>query len=122
MMWLISGSRDFPDEKLARHVFKSQFKKGDIVVHGGARGVDTWAAEEALKKGAARVMYRADWDKHGKSAGIKRNRHMFDEWYAEEGPKRALIVWDGISMGTKHMLGIVEHVGVPLTLIKAGYD
>lgn len=119
-VWLISGSRDFPDKGLAYAVFKSQFNPGDLVIHGGARGVDTWANECAEYRGCKIDVWPANWEKHGKSAGIMRNRQMLDEAYAKHG--RALILWDGVSMGTKHMLDLVERVGMSLTLVKAGYD
>lgn len=119
--WLVSGSREFPDEQLARNIFRSQFKRGDIVYHGGARGVDTWAAEEARKKGATVKTFLAKWDEQGKSAGINRNVAMFESWNARKD-KRALILWDGISSGTAHMIRLVEGRSMPVTLIRAGYD
>ena len=119
-VWLISGSRDFPDKGLAYVIFRQQFCPGDLVIHGGARGVDTWADEAAEYRACEIQVWPADWDRHGKSAGIRRNRGMLDEAYAMKG--RALILWDGVSHGTKHMLDLVERVGMPLTLIRAGYD
>lgn len=119
--WLISGSRQFPDEKLARAVFKSQFQKEDIVYHGGASGIDSWAREEAHKKGCTIKQFLPKWDEVGKSAGIRRNATMFKSWKKMKD-KRALILWDGVSSGTAHMLSLVEGYGAPLTLIRAGYD
>ena len=119
-VWLVSGSRDFPDKGLAYAVFKQQFCPGDLVIHGGARGVDTWAQECAEYRACKTDVWLADWDKQGKSAGIRRNRAMLDEAYAQRA--RALILWDGVSRGTKHMLDLVERVGMPLTLVRAGYD
>lgn len=124
MIWLISGSREFPDERLARAVLRTQFKKDDIVCHGGARGVDTWAGEEAEKAGCKIKVFPAQWEKLGKSAGIQRNNTMFEAWQRIERlrVRRALIFWDGLSMGTKHMLDLVEEYGGPLTLIRAEYE
>jgi hypothetical protein len=125
VIWLISGSRAFPDEGLARAVFKSQFKRGDWVICGGARGVDTWAEEEARAAQATIKKFPADWRKNGKAAGPLRNEEMFSfvQDRAEEGHVvRALVLWDGESRGTKHMLGMIEEEGMPLTLVTAGYD
>lgn len=124
MNWLVSGSREFPDKKLALAVFRSQFQSDDIVYQGGAQGVDSWAEKVALDKGATVWTYPAEWDKYGKSAGPRRNRQMFDDWYADKDPriKRALILWDGVSRGTKHMLDLCITVGVPYTLIQSNYD
>lgn len=120
--WLVSGSRDFPDKKLAVAVLTAQFRHGDILFHGGARGVDQWAAEIAVKKGMQINCFPANWDKYGKSAGFKRNRIMVDDWYAETGYKRALVLWDGASLGTKHTLDMLQTIGCPLTLVQANYD
>lgn len=122
MHWLISGSRDFPDERLARAVFKAQFQPGDTVWHGGARGVDTWAAHEASKKHLGVIEFTPQWSTLGKGAGLQRNQTMFEKWTRLKGLKRALVVWDGESHGTHHMLQLVQNGGYPLTLIQANYD
>lgn len=119
--WLISGSRDFPDEALARSVFRAQFKKGDVVFCGGARGIDLQAEEEARSITGVKVkLFIPKWNTEGKSAGIKRNVRMFDAWKTTKN-KRALVLWDGESHGTLHMLKLVEEVGAPLTLVRVSY-
>lgn len=115
-VWLVSGSREFPDERLARAIFRAQFREGDTVIHGGARGIDTWAGEEAAKLGATCQVWPADWDNHGKNAGVIRNRHMLDEAHYLRG--RAMIFWDGRSKGTKHMLDLVQAVNFSYVLIE----
>jgi hypothetical protein len=126
VIWLISGSRTFPDPKLAKAVLRSQFSRHDIVIHGQANGVDRWAEEVANEKECIIEAYPAEWDKHGKSAGPIRNRQMFEaaRGYMEntKDSVRALILWDGESRGTAHMLGLVEEFGMPLTLIRCGHD
>lgn len=117
MIWLVSGSRDFPDEALARAIFRAQFKAGDFLYHGGARGVDTWAKEEAMKVDLQLMQYIPNWDR-GKSAGPRRNVEMFNAWRLNHEPKHALILWDGRSRGTKHTLDLVSASGIPYTLIQ----
>jgi hypothetical protein len=116
-VWLISGSRRFPDKGLAYAALRSQFRPGDLVIHGGASGVDTWANECADALGCKIHVWPADWDKHGNSAGIMRNRQMLDDAYARGA--RALILWDGVSRGTRHMLDLVARVRMPMILVKA---
>jgi hypothetical protein len=67
----IVGSRDFPSEQAVRDYVKS-LSKETIVISGAARGVDSWAADEARKQGLEVIEYKADWSK-GKGAGIARN-------------------------------------------------
>ena len=44
----------------------------------------------------------ADWNKYGKSAGYKRNEEMANIADA------ALVIWDGESRGSKHMIDIAK--------------
>ena len=54
--------------------------------------------------------FPADWNKHGKSAGYKRNQEMGN--YAD-----ALIAfWDGASRGTHHMINIMQQLNKPVTV------
>lgn len=122
--WIISGSRFFSDERLARAVLRSQFKDGDWVYHGGASGVDTWADEEANRLGCVVRLFSPDVHNIDRKAGVKRSREMCDaaRLARDNGAcVRALILWDGTSQGTEHMLKLVESYGIPVTLIRAGY-
>lgn len=49
------------------------------VIHGGYRGVDTGAHLYANVRQIPQTMFKADWTKHGKAAGPKRNQQMIDE-------------------------------------------
>jgi len=51
--------------------------------------------------------YPADWPRFGKRAGYVRNEQMAK---VAEG---ALILWDGFSPGTKHMINICEQTNLP---------
>lgn len=78
MRLAIVGSRDFVDhERFSRIVDKV---RGDItlIVSGGARGADTLAENYAKKKPIPYLIFPADWDKHGKKAGILRNQDIVD--------------------------------------------
>lgn len=44
---LVSGSRDFPSKELVMDVMRKSFRAGDCLIHGCARGVDSWAEEAA---------------------------------------------------------------------------
>jgi len=78
------------------------------IVSGGARGVD-WCGEQYARKHKFPLkVFKADWETHGKKAGILRNIEMGN--YAD-----ALIaIWDGKSRGTKHMIDYMTKLQKPV--------
>jgi len=52
------------------------FPSDTTVVHGGCRGADRLAGEAAELIGFPCVVFPADWDLHGRAAGMIRNRQM----------------------------------------------
>lgn len=80
---LVTGSRTWTDRTAIRAVLFRLAKHyaGDsiTVVHGGARGADAIAGEEAAKLDLWVEVFPADWKKHGpKRAGFIRNQAMVD--------------------------------------------
>ncbi len=117
---LIAGRRDI---SLARdslwHVFDNLSYTFDVpfaaVIQGGARGVDTEAAMWAESKGYQGLTVRADWDSLGRSAGYVRNVDMVAMC------SHAIIVWDGMSKGTRHTMDLLDKAQVPHA-IRIHYD
>lgn len=104
MKLIIAGSRDITDYELVRKAviisgFWKRYGKSIEVVCGMARGVDLLGKEFAERNGLIVHEFPADWKKLGKSAGPMRNRQMGD--FADG----LLAIWDGVSSGTKHMIG-----------------
>ena len=110
MRTIIAGSRTFDDYPAMYYAMKSCPFQITEVVSGNAAGADrlgeTWAWYNRIPV----TMFKPDWDKFGKSAGVRRNRQMAE--YAD-----ALVAfWDGSSKGTAHMIqeatkqGLVVHV------------
>ena len=64
------------------------------VVSGGARGVDTWAAEIAAAMGFRVVEIRANWEKFGRGAGFHRNTEVV------RAADDVVAFWDQVSNGT----------------------
>lgn len=69
----IVGSREGVDRQAVVSFVHRLDPLTTTVVSGGAKGVDTWAAEAAEECGIPTVIIRPDWKKYGKSAGFKRN-------------------------------------------------
>lgn len=113
MKLLIAGSRslDFPVVVIT-HLVDCYFPDQNIecIITGGARGIDTNAAEYAHKHNIPLLEYYPDWDKHGKRAGILRNEVMGNEADA------LLAIWDGKSKGTEHMISYMIKLNKPVCI------
>ena len=99
---VIAGGRDFTDyETLKAYVnYKLSNKKEAIeIVSGGCpTGADYLGERYAAEMGVSLCRFPADWQKYGRSAGVRRNKQMAE--YAD-----ALIAfWAGKSRGTKNMI------------------
>lgn len=81
------------------------------IVSGLANGPDRLGIEVAKELHLPWAEFPADWDKHGKSAGMIRNSEMAD--YATRG----LIFWDGKSKGTANMIDQLNRRNIPFKLI-----
>lgn len=90
MKLALVGSRDYRDyEEFEESVLEylrenNRGKLPKCIVSGGARGADNLAQRFALKHDVEMRVFPAEWDKHGKGAGPKRNTliaiectHMF---------------------------------------------
>lgn len=110
MKLLIAGSRSMADEWLVFTVIDKYVKEkhaNEIVeiISGGALGVDRLAEKWAASRNHFITVYKADWKKYGKSAGVIRNQLMVDAC------DDALIIWDGESKGTAHTIRMLEKAG-----------
>lgn len=106
MKTIIAGSRDILDASLVSVAIGCASFGVSEVVCGMASGVDTlgwlWAKEHDIPV----KEFPANWSKYGKRAGYLRNQEMAN--YAD-----ALIaVWDGRSVGTRHMIDIAKEKGL----------
>jgi len=95
---IIAGSRSITDyELLLKAIKESEFEISEVVC-GLCEGVDSLGEQWAKNNKIDRAYYPADWEKHGRAAGMIRNIEMAK--YAD-----ALIaVWDGSSPGTENMV------------------
>ncbi|MCZ7856030.1 DUF2493 domain-containing protein [Agrobacterium salinitolerans] len=76
------------------------------IIHGGCRGADEGAGEWAKSEHIPVVVCKADWKKHGKSAGPIRNRMMLDV----HKPDFVIALPGG--RGTENMIRLAESYGV----------
>ena len=113
---LIAGSRDFDDYEKLSHIVTGIIRNLDrnniLIIEGGARGTDKLARRYAEEHSLPYRTYEANWDEYGKSAGYRRNQDM------GAVATHAILFWDGLSKGTKHMLDIIEQKMIPYRLIR----
>lgn len=112
MKVIIAGCRDYvlSTEEIQQSVDLSGFDISEVV-SGGAKGVDRTGELWASKNRIPVNRFPADWDRHGKSAGPKRNAEMAQ--YAD-----ALIAfWDGKSRGTLNMIDTMRKAGKPYLIM-----
>lgn len=82
MKVLVCGSRRFPDPfrvSLAINERIAALPRGTCVLSGHARGADAMAEEAATRYDHQVLLFPAEWEKHGKKAGVLRNLRMLDE-------------------------------------------
>ena len=83
----------------------------NVVISGGAQGVDTWAAEFAEARGITVVVMRANWKKYGAGAGFKRNGEIV------LGADDVVAFWDGQSKGTLDTIRKAHNAKKPYAII-----
>lgn len=80
MRILVCGGRDFLDEGFCWQQLQSFHMSGDgpitEIIHGGARGADSFAGRWGKGEHIKVRQFPADWKKHGKAAGPIRNQEM----------------------------------------------
>ncbi len=73
----VVGSRTITDRKLIFDYLDSKYDKIDIIISGGAKGVDSIAQDWAKERGFPCLVYYPKWynqeGEYDKSAGFKRN-------------------------------------------------
>ena len=101
-MVAIVGSREYPVKQHVEYVIGQLVTKlgaaNLTIISGKARGVDTWAEDEAERLGAGTLVFPAKWrDEFGNydsSAGFTRNTLIV------EASEIVIAFWDGVSTGT----------------------
>ena len=94
MKLAIIGSRKIEKLNLDEYIKE----KPDVVISGGAKGIDTIAEEWALKNNIEMIIHRPDYEKNGKKAAWRRNDIIIDE------ADKIIAFWEGKSTGTRYVI------------------
>ena len=112
MKLIIAGSRTFTDYQLLCQTLAPERQRITQVLTGGARGADQLGFSWALKHHIRSRCFAADWERFGKSAGVRRNHQM-----AQAGD--VLVAFHvNNSPGTAHMIACMRALGKPLVVIQ----
>ena len=112
MKLIIAGSRTFTDYQRLCQVLAPDRHRIAQVITGGARGADQLGYRWAWKHAIRHQLFRAEWERFGKSAGMRRNHQM-----AQAGDV-LVACWDGQSPGTAHMIQCMEQLGKPVVVVR----
>lgn len=114
---LICGSRSYSNyyefEKVADFLLKN--KKDIVVVSGGSKGADKLAEEYCHNKNIEIIIFNAEWNKYGKSAGFRRNTEMIS-FIKDKEQKGILAFWDMESKGTGHSIKLAKKENIPIRI------
>ena len=108
MKLLIAGSRNIADFDLSPWIPKQT----DLIISGGAIGVDQIAERYADTHKISKLILVPQYQKYGKNAPLKRNETMV------EIADSVLIIWDGLSRGTKHTIHYAQKLNKPIIIVK----
>jgi len=107
MKLLIAGSRSINSFDLTKYVPPQT----DLIISGGAQGVDTLAEQYADAHRISKLILRPQYHIYGRAAPIKRNESMV------EISDVVLVIWDGISKGTKQTIAYAKKQGKTVTVL-----
>lgn len=108
MRLAVVGTRTFHDyELLKSYLAQVWYMWGiDVIVTGDAKGADELAKKYAQEYDIPLLVFRADWDKYGKSAGPIRNAEIV------KAADTLIAFWDGKSKGTKNSIAQAKALGL----------
>ena len=107
MKLLIVGSRSIVDFDFSPYIPENT----ELIISGGAGGVDTLAEKYADKHKISKLILRPQYKIYGRGAPLKRNELMVDMADA------VLVIWDGVSKGSKYTIDYAKKQGKRVEVI-----
>lgn len=112
---LIAGSRNFYNFSEANSIVLKSLCRKNLsnirIISGGARGADKFAELFAEQYNIELLIYKAEWDKYGRRAGMVRNLDLV------KNADIAIIFWDKESSGTLNTISLIKEKGIPYLII-----
>jgi len=104
MKLAVVGGRTFNDYgklKIMLDVLLEGFEVTTII-SGGAIGADSLGAKFADERGLKKIIHIPDWDKHGKAAGVVRNKDIIND------ADFVVAFWNTTSRGTENSINLAK--------------
>ena len=108
MKLAIIGSRNLTVENIGDYIPNGVTE----IVSGGARGIDSQAAEYAREKSIPLTEFLPDYARYRRGAPLKRNEQIAQ--YSDA----VLAFWDGESKGSAYTISLFEKLGKKTIVIK----
>lgn len=99
----VIGSRSITDIEIDRFIPPDT----DLIISGGAIGVDTLAERYADKKGIEKLILHPEYELYGRSAPLIRDKLIVDH------ADLVVAIWDGESRGTEFTISYAKRRKVP---------
>ena len=107
MKLAIIGSRELKIDNLEKYLPENISE----IVSGGAKGIDTVAADYAKHHNIPLTEFLPDYARYKRGAPLKRNEQIAQ--YADA----VLAFWDGRSRGTRYTVKYFEKIGKKITVV-----
>lgn len=103
---LACGGREFSERDVVFRALDEVPGHIECLIEGGARGADRLARDWTDARQVQRLSFPADWNKHGRAAGMIRNQRMIDE-----GKPTVVVAFPG-GRGTADMVNRARKAGI----------
>lgn len=100
MRTIIAGSRIIHNLEYVERAATNCGWQITAVISGGARGVDKMGEKFGYSRGLPVLLFPAEWNVYGNSAGYVRNVQM------AKAADALIAIWDGKSPGTRNMIEV----------------
>lgn len=124
MKVLITGSRSINDPALVKRIIKRLKERGDEIIVGDARGVDTTVIRICNANDIPYTCYTPHDESRNKSAvNVKTNQgsnYIERDRIMAEACDMCIAVWDGESAGTQHTFRFARKLGKRTHIWKRG--
>lgn len=108
---LITGSRSITDKVFVVKILRQELQEGDVVIHGGAQGVDSIAQDFCNANNFCSVIIKAIHPSK-KEYYLYRNAEMIGMC------DRVIAFWDGKSRGTKFTIDYAKARNIAVKIYK----
>ena len=105
MKLAVIGSRDFENMVMLNEILLKHKDELTLIISGGSKGADALAEQWAKDNGIETLIFRPDWSKYGRSAGVVRNHDII------KSCDLCIAFWDGKSKGTASSIRLCKKYG-----------